>query len=111
METLHKLLFESAEWTLGNELGINDRWKLFRIGTCTGQWSGTDPKYYEILSVINSHPGNGHFADVLEWFESSCKRDKRGLLIREVWNRKFKKHLIKKRGFKEFGKDDVIKYY
>ena len=110
-QTKHNLIFEVAEWRLGNELGINDDWLLFRIGTCEGQWRGTDKRFYEILSIKNSEPGNGHFDDVLEWFEYSCRRDGRALLIREIMNQKFYKHLIEKRGFNNYGKEGVIKIF
>lgn len=111
MKTQHNLLFEVAEWNLGNELNINEDWKLFRIGTCTGQWRGIGKDFYEILSVINNEPGNGHFEDVLEWFEQSCRRDGRALLIREIFNKKFYEHLIEKRGFKPYGENDLIKIF
>jgi hypothetical protein len=89
-KTTHNLLFEVAEhWT-----GTN----LFKIGTCHGQWGSTKDSYY-ILSVINENPGNGHLVDVFEWFENSCKRDNRNLLILECFNENFYKYLISKEGF------------
>ena len=105
-ETKHKLPFEAAPWE-GN-LIVDEGFMRFRIGTCEGLWRHTD-KHYEILAVMNDKPGNGHFEDVLQWFEHSCKRDKRKLKISEVWNKAFKKHLIKKRGFRKIGLDDVEK--
>ncbi len=83
-------------------------WKEFKIGTCIGQWRAT-PDAYEILSIENETPGNGHFEDVLEWFEQSCKRDKKKFRIRCVDNKRFKAHLILKRGFQAEGIADVIK--
>lgn len=61
------------------------------------------------ISVINSQPGNGHLDDVFQWFESSCKRDKKALIVMELMNERFKKHLLEKRGFSDMGKDNVIK--
>ncbi len=67
---------------------------------------------YKILAVINNSPGNGHLTDVLEWFERSCRRDKKSLMICEFFlNKGFKKHLIEKRGFENYGVDDVIKKF
>lgn len=79
-------------------------WKLFKIGTCEGQWRAT-PEAYEILSIINTDKGNGHLTDVLEWFEHSCRRDSRKLRILSFENRRFKRHLINKRGFVEEGEN------
>lgn len=116
MKTKHKLLFESAKWEsflanaiLGN-LFNREGWQIFRIGTVHGQWRATQAAY-EILSFANDRPGNGHLDDVFEWFEYSCKRDGKDLVIREFWNDKFKQHCIKKRGFKLYNRDDLIKCY
>lgn len=48
---------------------------------------------------MNKEPGNGHLTDVFEWFEYSCKQDKKILLVREFFNDEFYKHCIEKRGF------------
>ena len=97
----HKLDFEVAEWIMGP-------WVQFRVGTCHGLWLPTD-KTYDILAIRNDKPGNGHFNDALQWFENSCKRDGRDFRFLEVWNKNLKAHLIKKRGFKDIGDDNVIK--
>ena len=120
VQTKHKLDFEIANWEtglmvrelLGDDLAdkyFRIQWKLFRVGTCTGQWRLT-PEAYEILSIINDKPGNGHLEDTLEWFEYACKRSKLPLRIRAFTNEKFKLHLIVKRGFHSFG-EDVEKYF
>lgn len=106
MVTKHNLPFESRPWE--SMLGVDENFMQFRIGTCEGLWSSTD-KTYDILAITNNQPGNGHFDDVLEWFESSCKRDGKSLRILECWNKHFKMHLIRKRGFSPEGKDNVIK--
>ena len=106
--TTHNLPFEVAPWKAG--LVVDEGFQRFRIGTCEGLWRCTE-KEYEILAIINNKKGNGHFEDVLQWFEHSCRRDKRNLKISEVWNSEFKYHLLKKRGFKKNGSDDVIKIY
>lgn len=105
--TTHKLDFLSAHWD--NPFNT-DGWKVFKIGTCHGQWMDAGATY-DILSVINDTPGNGHFEDVLEWFEHSCKRDKRSLRILEVWNKDFGKHLIEKRGFTKEKGSNLIKRF
>ena len=112
--TKHKLLFESAEWesllakTIIGTFFNREGWKIFRVGTVGGQWRSTQTAY-EILSFFNEKPGNGHLNDVFEWFEYSCKRDKKDFIIREFWNDNFKQHCIKKRGFKLYNEDDLIK--
>ncbi len=57
----------------------------FRVGTCEGLWR-TTADAYEILAVVNRSKGNGHFRQAMLWFEQSCRRDGKDLLIREVWN-------------------------
>lgn len=101
--TTHNLDFEVAE----SKLGL-----LYKIGTCHGQWGSTDDSYY-ILSVLNEDPGNGHLKDVFEWFENSCKRDGRNLLVLECFNEDFYNHLINKKGFVPLDTDktNVIKVF
>ena len=101
--TTHKLDFEMCNWGVG---GIN----LFRVGTVNGQWLVQD-KSYCILSVINDKPHNGHFEDLLQWFEHSCKCEGYTLKILHVMNERFKKHLIEKRGFTAYGDDHVEKHF
>jgi len=122
VQTKHDLDFESAPWKLPERLEqaiekttYNDDkypeipWEVFRVGTCEGQWRLT-PEAYEILSVINTKPGNGHLQDVLEWFGYACKRSGLSLRILAFTNERFKKHLIAKRGFVPFG-DDVERFF
>lgn len=112
-KSTHDLSFEAAEWELSKwgmtEL-MGSEFKRFRIGTCSGLWQSTD-KSYDILAIDNSKRGNGHFDDVLEWFENSCKRDKKHLMFLEVWNEKLMKHLIEKRGFIKVDKFNLIKSF
>ena len=106
MKTKHGLDFEACPWE--STLGVDDNYSRFRVGTCEGLWASTE-RTYDILAITNSQPGNGHFEDVLQWFENSCKRDGKALRILECWNKAFKMHLIRKRGFSPDGKDNVIK--
>jgi len=101
LDTIHHLPFEVANW-------ITPDFLLFQIGTCNGQWRYTG-KSYDILSIKNSEPGNGHLNDVFEWFEYSCKRDHKNLVVLELFNEQFKIHLIKKRGFKIKNNKSVLK--
>lgn len=91
-KSTHKLSFEVADW-------ITDDYKQFRIGTMEGLWVSTK-ETYDILALKNNSKGNGHFQDVFDWFENSCRRDKKDLRILEVDNKRLRKHLVNKRGFK-----------
>lgn len=109
METKHKLDFECAPWE--GSLLIKSDFMRFRVGTCEGLWQSTGSSY-DILAVTNSSPGNGHFEDVLEWFEHSCRRDFKDLQILEVWNKRLLAHLISKRGFDVVkGTENVIRHF
>lgn len=90
MITEHNLQFESAEHPKYGQ--------LYRCGTCEGQWGNNRDSYY-ILSIINNSPGNGHLNDLFQWFEFSCKRDNKNLLVLHCFNKKFHNHLITKRNF------------
>lgn len=100
----HNLLFEAAPSdpltnAINNKFGEN--YLRFRVGTCNGVFS-YDRKNYLILTINNEEPGNGHFDDVMEWFEQSCVRDKKDLIIQELFNSHLKAHLIRKRGFEPY---------
>lgn len=82
---------------------------VYRVGTCNGTWRAT-PTTYDILNIVNTEPGNGHFEDVLQWFSRSCRRDNKDLRFLEVANVKFYRHLIEKRGFVAQG-DHCIKKF
>lgn len=104
-KTSHKLKFEVAPWER------NPAFMLFKVGTCHGQWMSTELAYC-IVSIMNEQPGNGHLEDVFEWFENSCKRDKKALMILEFFNDKFKDHCINKREFIQVpGRNDLIKIF
>lgn len=103
----HDLPFLSKHWD--NPFNT-EGWQQFLIGTCHGQWIST-PTSYDILTVINDQPGNGHFTDVLEWFERSCKRDGKAFRILEVWNKRLSTHLVTKHGFTYQDGDNLIKTF
>ncbi len=109
--TEHGLDFEIAESPY-KVLGYPVEHQMFRIGTCEGQWGSLADSYF-IMSIKNSEPGNGHFKDVLQWFEHSAKRDNKNLLILQCVNRKFYTHLISKRGFNSLDKsrENCIKVF
>jgi hypothetical protein len=104
IKTTHNLDFESAPYATGIF--------RFRIGTCSGQWGSCKDCYY-IMSVFNEEPGNGHLEDVFEWFEYSCERDHRNLLVLYFLNDDFYDHLIEKRSFIPLDKkgENVIKIF
>ncbi len=107
-QTKHHLPFEAAAYPLN--LDDENDWKLFRVGTCEGLWCSTDNSY-DILAITNNTPGNGHFTDVLQWFEFSCRRDGKDLRILEVWNKGLKRHLVKKQNFSVLEGDTLIKAF
>lgn len=94
MITRHELEFETRPWDR------NPVWQQFRVGTCHGLYRSAE-QVYEILAVVNDKQGNGHFSDVMQWFEHSCRRDGFRLRFAEVWNKEFKKLLTDKYGFQE----------
>lgn len=100
----HNLDFEIGDWAFSKD------WQRFRVGTVTGLFGG-DEDCFIILALDNSDPGNGHFTDVLEWFQHSCRRDAKDLKVIELWNKDLKRHLIEEQGFKavEGTVDEVIK--
>lgn len=102
-KSTHNLTFEVAPW-------YTPEFEQFRIGTCEGLY-GVNAKSYLIIAVINDQPRNGHFEDVLEWFENSCRRDKKSLQILEIGNVEFMAHLITKRGFKKIAGPNVEKKF
>lgn len=106
--TKHRLDFEACDWSPIPGFPPSQNFKRFRIGTCEGLWQATDTSY-DILAVTNDVKGNGHFEDVLEWFEYACKRDHKHFRFLEVMNARLLLHLIDKRGFARSSGKDVIK--
>jgi hypothetical protein len=105
----HNLEFEMCGWPYGVPANVASYW-AFRVGTCRGLYTATKLEY-QIIAIENDRPGNGHLQDMFDWFENSCRRDARNLRICACWNLKFKRHLLKKRGFVQAADeaDDVIK--
>lgn len=106
----HNLAFEVAPWVPLPGFPPAQQFMKFRVGACEGLWRST-PNSFDILAITNNKKGNGHFNDVLQWFEHSCRRDKKVLRILEVWNKKFKQHLINKKAFKDIGNCNVEKLF
>ncbi len=102
--TTHKLDFEAAPW-------YDPDFVRFRVGTCKGLYMPAK-SFLGLLAIENESPGNGHLTDVFEWFEYSAKTNKIPLQVMECMNKRFKRHLIDKRGFKEIkGTDHVEKKF
>lgn len=70
----------------------------FKVGTCHGLFYQTEEAVC-LLAVINNKIGNGHFTDVLEWFEFSAKRQGLYFDVVDVMNMRLRKHLMEKKGF------------
>lgn len=100
-KSTHNLLFEVAPHFM-------PEFRNYRVGTCNGIYTWSD-KAFIILAVVNDEKGNGHLDDVFEWFENSCRRDKRDLIVAELMNERFARYLITKRGFTILNKTDLIK--
>lgn len=107
-KSTNNLDFKSAEYKSRNP--HNQDLKTFKIGTCLGVW-GVTKDGYQIYKVTNTESGNGHFQDVIEWFEFSCKRDNGSLIFVNIPDGRLKKHLINKKGFKEDGQNNLIKEF
>lgn len=97
----HNLSFECGGECAKGMFGSSG-FQKFRVGTCEGLWR-CNKDTYEILAVANRTPKNGHFDDLLDWFENSCKRDKKKLAFLQIFNKKLMRHLTGKRKFKEEG--------
>ena len=114
-KTAHNLPFESRPYLIG----INEKdkftpdpdhdWQEFKVGTCHGLYAHYN-KAFHIVAIKNEEPGNGHFEDVLQWFEHSCIESNSNLKFCEVWNKEFRQHLILKRSFIDKGGYLVRKY-
>jgi hypothetical protein len=89
-----------------------DDWLKFKVGTCEGLWRAT-PTSYEILAVKNKQKGNGHFQQVMNHFETSCRRDHKKFIVRECWNFWKLAPILKKLGFQRepWSFDWVKSYY
>lgn len=101
-ESSHKLDFMACPWP------VDPEFTAFKIGTCEGIYGSTKDTY-DIVAVVNNEPGNGHFEDVIEWFENSCRRDKKSIRFMEMMNPRLASHLKIKRGFKREGENNLIK--
>lgn len=106
--TEHRLDFLVVDWSPLPGMPVANDFKKYRVGSCDGLWQSTKTSY-DILSIINSVKGNGHFNDVIQWFEYSCKRDRKDFRFLEVWNEELYKHLVTKRKFRSDGGYNLIK--
>lgn len=120
--TAHRLDFYHALWEpseisqmLLDSLPNDDEWPdipwaVFKVGTCQGQYRKT-PEAYEILSIINDCPGNGHLEDLFQWFEYACRRSRLPLRMLRFTNDRFMQHLIEKHGFRMISDEDLEKTF
>lgn len=77
-----------------NPFAIGEGWRHYRVGTCNGLYRATKTEY-EILAISNDKPGNGHVEAAMVWFFKSCKRDKRNLVVREIFNKSLAEKLCR----------------
>jgi hypothetical protein len=103
--SMHGLDFED-----GGPFRFDDSFRYFRIGTVEGLY-GVRNDAYLVLAIINKEPGNGFMIDFYQYFERSCRRDKKAFRIIEIINSRFMAHLIDKQGFKRIGVDTVEKKF
>lgn len=88
---------------------VQSEWHSFKIGTVYGLYQFQE-KQFRILAIKNDNKNNGHLEDMLEWFYCSCIRYGTPLVIMDVINPRFEKHLKTKRGFMKIeGTDHYIK--
>lgn len=90
-------------------LAAGQMWRHFRVGTVNGLWRDVD-NAYEILCIQNNQPGNKHVEATFAHFFTSCKRDKRDFIVREVLNPGLANKLAKM-GFTALNEDDFIKRF
>ena len=104
IQTTHNLDYEQAgNWDFDAD------YSHFRVGTVQGLFAFRKDSI-EILGLINSQEGNGHVKDVFEWFEYSCKvNKKRHLVIQECINPRFKEMCIKNGYERVRGTNDLQK--
>ncbi len=108
MISTHNLDFEVFEYDKKFPDGYY--WQRFKVGTTEGFFT-TNINDYTVYSIYNKESGNGHLEDLLEWFNYMGETNKKDLIFLDAFNRRFKKHLIEKRGFEEFGEDHLIKRF
>lgn len=104
----HKLDFLVSDYK--TFFSTSEKWFAFKVGTCEGLFTAKNNSY-QILAILNNEINNGHFEDVMQWFENSCKRDNYSLMFLEIWNKKFRKHLVSKRGFVMVGEFNAEKKF
>lgn len=82
----------------------------FTVGTCSGTLSKSKNELV-VYSIINKNPGNGDLIPTLNWLFDMCIDDERNLIIMDVFNERFKKHLMFKYGFFQLANKHLFKDY
>ena len=116
-ETTHKLPFLSRLWIPTSTLTALFQdlckdvdpidWMEFRVGTCVGLWRQASGAY-QVLAIDNEVIANGHFTDVMEWFEYSAQRDGFAFEVLHVWNKRLMDYLLD-RGFSLIPDTDSVR--
>jgi len=106
--TKHKLGFDVRPYH--TQIDPSCIYMDFRVGTCSGLYIHTKISY-SIVAIKNDAKGNGHFDDVIQWFERSCRRDGKSLRFLEIENKKLYNVLTKRMGFADIRNNNVEKIY
>jgi len=77
-------------------------WSWAKVGTCHAFYGETEIEF-DIFGVGNSKKNNGHFNDLVEWFEYLAAIRNKNLLFSHFENLDLKRHMINKRGYTEQG--------
>lgn len=102
IKTTHNLPFlQAGQWY------VDPQYIHFKVGTVTGLYRFAENSI-DILGITNEESGNGHVRDVFEWFEFSCKHQKKPFLkVLECWNVKLREMCLKN-GFTEVKDTDNL---
>ena len=110
-KSTNNLEFLHRPWLIANVLLPESKVYEYKIGTVRGLYRFDDKnKYLIINSVINDNPGNGHFKDLIEWFEFSCRNCKYDLVFEEILNSRLK-DILTHYGFEILDNNKMIKKY
>ncbi len=67
-----------------------------------------EEKLHTIVFIGNSQPGNGSFGRFMSWKEQEALEAGVDLMVAELWNKRLKRHLIFKRGYKATKKGNHV---
>lgn len=110
-KSTNNLEFLHRPWLIANIFLPEEEIYEYKVGTVRGLYRFDNKKKYLIInSVINDIPGNGHFKDLMEWLEFSCKNCKYDLVFEEIFNPRLKM-ILTYYGFEILDNNKMIKKY